>query len=304
MGQLSFAQKQPIELDIHNKKVDYFINLEKKIGSEKFNTEQEYINEGQVAQPEIFKRKEQNRPDLLVYYTYFKKDSTISEILYEWDVHNFDKKDNLQMPITFEKALIAKYNEIVNDVSKRYGKSQQTGSLNNLNSINESRGLNRTDTWEPNDSLKIYAYITVSNYYKKDQFITINPTHKIRVYVNNLKPEKPQSLDSTQIKTLDATFNNLLQLLSTENFEEAKKAFSPIIIETVTNDILKQVKQNIKFDKKLELFMNGFQFLQDGNSYPMLQYRYSDSTTPPKEYIMVLFDNDNKILTLQPMKQE
>lgn len=208
------------------------------------------------------------------------------------------------MPITFEKALIAKYNEIVNDVSKRYGKSQQTGSLNNLNSINESRGLNRTDTWEPNDSLKIYAYITVSNYYKKDQFITINPTHKIRVYVNNLKPEKPQSLDSTQIKTLDATFNNLLQLLSTENFEEAKKAFSPIIIETVTNDILKQVKQNIKFDKKLELFMNGFQFLQDGNSYPMLQYRYSDSTTPPKEYIMVLFDNDNKILTLQPMKQE
>jgi len=60
LGQLSFAQKQQIELDIHNRKVDYFINLEKKIGSEKFNTEQEYINEGQVAQPEIFKRKEQN----------------------------------------------------------------------------------------------------------------------------------------------------------------------------------------------------------------------------------------------------
>jgi hypothetical protein len=186
------------------------------------------------------------------------------------------------MPITFEKALIARYNEIVNDVSKRYGKSQQTGSLNNINSINESRGLNRTDTWEPNDSLKIYAYITVSNYYKKDQFITINPTHKIRVYVNNLKPEKPQSLDSTQIKVLDATFNNLLQLLSTENFEEAKKAFSPIIIETVTNDILKQVKQNIKFDKKLELFMNGFQFLQDETHIQCCNIDTQTAQTLPK----------------------
>jgi hypothetical protein len=51
--------------------------------------------------------------------------------------------------------------------------------------------------------------------------------------------------------------------------------------------------------------MTGMQITQDGNIYPMLQYKYFDDlSSPPKEYIMVLFDNDNKIIGLQPMKRQ
>lgn len=304
-GQSVFAQKKLIELDIHDKKVSYFISLEKKMGSKKFNTGQDYVAGGQVAQPEIFKRTEKNIPDLLVYYTFFKKDSTISEILYEWDMKNFNPKDNNQQSIEFEKNLISKYNQIVDFVSKKYGKSEFKGNLDDLNLTSQSRGLEREDTWKPNDSLKIYSYTTISNYYKKDKFVTVNPTHKIRVYVYNLKAGKPLKLSAAKIMSLDTTFKKFLTLLSADSFEEIKKLFSPKILETVTNDVLKQVKESLKTEKKLELYMNGMQILQDGNSYPMLQYKYSDDTSsPPNEYVMVLFDDENKILGLRPMKRQ
>ena len=65
-----FSQESLLELDIHNKKIDHFENLERKLGSTKFNSDQTYISSGNVAQPVIFLRKEKNLPDLLVYYTY------------------------------------------------------------------------------------------------------------------------------------------------------------------------------------------------------------------------------------------
>lgn len=302
---LGYSQKSFIELDIHGKKIDYFRNLEKELGSTKFNSDQTYISSGNVAQPEIFLRKEKNLPDLLVYYTYFKKDSTISEINYEWDVYNFDKKENNIKSLDFEKNLIDKYNSIIDILNSKFGKSEVDGTLEDLSKINTSQGIKRSDIWKPSDSLKIYAYTRISNYFKKDGFVTVNPTHRIRLYVYILKENKPEKLSEEKVKLLDEKFNSFILLLSNDNFQEAKKLFSDKIINTVTVDILKQVKQSIKIDTKLNLFMNGRQISQDGNIYPMLQYKYFDDfSSPPKEYIMVLFDNDNKIIGLRPMKRK
>ena len=301
---LGYSQKSYIELDIHGKKIDYFRNLEKHLGSIKFNSAQTYISSKNVAQPEIFIRKEKNLPDLLIYYTFFKKDSTTSEINYEWDVYNFDKKDNNIKPIDFEKNLINKYNSIIDIVNSKFGKSEVDGSLEELSKINTKEGLKRSDVWKPTDSLKIYAYTTISNYFKKDQFVTVNPTHRIRLYVYNLKEDKPEKVSEEKVKLLDQKFNEFILALSNDNFEDAKKLFSDKIISTVTVDILKQIKQNIKINKTLNLYMNGMQISQDGNIYPMLQYKYYDDlSSPPKEYIVILFDNDNKIIGLRPMKR-
>jgi hypothetical protein len=303
---LGFCQKSYIELDIDGKRIDYFRNLEKELGSTKFNSDQTYISSGNVAQPEIYLRKEKSLPDLLVYYTFFKNDSTISEINYEWDVYNFDKKDDNTQSLDFEKSLIKKYNTIIDEVSAKFGSSKVEGSLDDLSKINSREGLNRADTWTPSDSLKIYAYTTISNYFKKDNFVTVNPTHKIRLYVYNLKEEKPEKLSQEKLSLLDEKFNSFILLISKDSFGEAQKLFSEKIINTVTIDVLKQIKQSIfKTNAKLDLYMNGMQIMQDGNIYPMLQYKFSDDVnTPPKEYIMVLFDNDNKIIGLRPMKRE
>lgn len=303
---LGFCQKSYIELDIPGKKMDYFRNLERELGSTKFNSDQTYISGGNEAQPEIYLRKEKNLPDLLVYYTFFKKDSTISEINYEWDVYNFDKSDDNIQSLDFEKNLIKKYNSIIEFVSSKFGNSEVVGSLTDLSKINSNEGLRRKDTWNPSDSLKIIAYTTISNFFKKDKFVTVNPTHRIRLYVYNLNKEIPENLSAEKINLLDAKFNSFILLISKDNFKEAQKLFSEKIINTVTIDVLKQIKQAIiRDDSKLNLFMNGIQILQDGNAYPMLQYKYSDDTNaPPKEYVIVLFDSDNKIIGLRPMKRE
>ncbi len=234
-----------------------------------------------------------------------RQDSTISEINYEWDVYNFDKKDNNIKSLDFEKNLINKYKSIIDIVSSKFGQSEIDGTLEDLSKINTNQGLERSDVWKPSDSLKIYAYTTISNYFKKDEFVTVNPTHRIRLYVYNLKENKPEKLSEEKVKLLDEKFNSFILLLSNDNFEDAKKLFSDRIINSVTVDILKQVKQSIKINTKLNLFMNGMQISQDGSIYPMLQYKYfDDSSLPPKEYIMVLFDNDNKIIGLRPMKRQ
>lgn len=305
LWKLGYSQTTFIELDIHGKKIDYFRNLEKELGSTKFNSGQTYISSGNVTQPEIFLRKEKDLPDLLVYYTYFKNDSTISEINYEWDVYNFDKKENNIKSLDFEKNMINKYNFIIDNVSSKFGKSEIKGSLEDLSKIYTNQGLKRSDVWNPSDSLKIFAYTTISNYFKKDEFVTVNPTHRIRLYVYNLKKDKPEKLSQEKVKLLDEKFNSFILLLSNDNFQEAKIFFSDKIINTVTEDILKQVKQSIKINTKLNLFMNGMQLSQEGNTYPMLQYKYSDDlNSPPNEYIMVLFDNDSKIIGLRPMKRQ
>jgi hypothetical protein len=207
--------------------------------------------------------------------------------------------------LDFEKNLITKYNSIIEIISARFGESEVKGSLNDLSKINTNEGLKRSDVWKPSDSLKIYAYTTISNYFKKDGFVTVNPTHRIRLYVSNLKQEHPEKLSEEKSKFLNEKFNSFILVLSNDNFEEAKKLFSDKIINTVTIDILKQIKQVIKINRKLNLYMTGMQITQDGNIYPMLQYKYFDDlSSPPKEYIMVLFDNDNKIIGLQPMKRQ
>ncbi len=48
--------------------------------------------------------------------------------------------------------------------------------------------------------------------------------------------------------------------------------------------------------------MTGLQIIPDGNQYPMVKFKYADESSPPKEIITVFFDEDEKILGINPMK--
>src|SRR6185312_9345376 len=102
-------------------------------------------------------------------------DSSISEINYEWDVYNFDESENNIKSLDFEQKLIERYKQIAAYVSSKYGVSKQEGNIDDLSNINTEKGLSRSDVWQPNDSLKIYSYTTISDYYKKGNAFTINP---------------------------------------------------------------------------------------------------------------------------------
>ena len=262
-----------------------------------------HIGKPDSAQPLIFRRKQKDIPDLLVYYTFTKKDSLVSEVLYEWDVSNFEKNSNNPKPTAFNKAMIAKYNELENYITSKYGKGTTEGSLENLAAIDTDDGLKEKDIWQPNDSLKLKMYISVSNYYNKRGIVTSPTTHIIRLYVDYITPVNNKNEKPIDTAALDKSFRTFLSYLANENYEGAKTILSEKIRNGVTIEALKQIKPNM--ERELEIYMSGMEFLQDGNSYNTLQYKFTDDTaSPPKEVIKVIFDSDNTLLGIQPMKRE
>lgn len=181
LSQIFYSQNL-IRTDIQDKKLEDFVKFENEIGSKLYKSDESHISFKPVLQPVIFERKEKLIPNLLVFYTPYKDGSTISEILYEWDVRNFNKSDVVKKSLSFDKAMIKKYREIVDGISKKYGKSIQEGNMDDLSLLN-SDVIKRSDRWKINDSFTINSHIILSEYYKKDSMITTIPTHKIRLYV-------------------------------------------------------------------------------------------------------------------------
>ena len=184
INQFIFSQNT-IQTDIKGKKIDYYFELEKKLGSKIYKTDKEYISVKPVIAPFVFERKEKEIPNLLVFYKLYKEDSAIAEILYEWDVRNFEKGDNINKSLSFNKAMIKKYYKLVDEISKKYGDSQYEGNLEKLELLNSEEGLSRRDNWQVNDKFKVFSYINLSEYYESNGWVTTIPTHKIRFYVVN-----------------------------------------------------------------------------------------------------------------------
>ena len=55
---------QEILTEIQGKKIDYFVNIEKKLKSELYDTGQSYLSMDDSAQPIIYKRKEKNNKNM------------------------------------------------------------------------------------------------------------------------------------------------------------------------------------------------------------------------------------------------
>ncbi|KIA97800.1 MULTISPECIES: hypothetical protein [unclassified Flavobacterium] len=298
---------QELFTEIQGKKVDYFINIEKNLKSKLFTTDTNFISFDDSAQPIIYRRKEKNIPDLLVYYTFSKKDSIVKKILYEWDVYNFDKSDNNVKPEKFSKALIEKYNSLLQIFTNKYGKSEVQGNLNNVKKIDSPEGLKRKDIWEPNKSLEIIMYTSISNYYKKEGIATINPTHRIRLYIKNIKEDTEEDvepvLDDENIIISNQNFENFIAKLKENQFTEAKSFLSEEILQTTTDDKFIKLRGSINFDNKLVRFLTGIEFTATGESCLMIQYKYdNDPSEVPTSIIKVLFNNENKILAIQPLQ--
>jgi hypothetical protein len=259
-----FSSQNIIQTDIQGKKLNDFIQLENKLGSKLVKTDEEYISFEPVLQPVIFERKEKEIPNLRVFYKAYKTDSVIAEILYEWDVYNFDKGENVKKPISFNKAMIKKYEELVKEISEKYGKSTQRGDLKKLELINSDDGLERSDEWNVNNALNINSDIILSEYYEKNGMVTTTPTHKIRLYVKNERKEDDENaLGKEKIDLYTIEFLKFIEKLKTSDFAGARDLLSGKIAGSTTDDMLKTLAENIHFDKQIDVFMTGLQLVND-----------------------------------------
>jgi hypothetical protein len=185
-GTTSFAQI--VHPDLIGKKIAVAIKQEQQLKSKTYTNDEDIIIAGGMAMPVRFIRVEKNIPNLIVQYIFSEKDSIIREIEYEWDVRNFDKSDHIVKPISFDKALIERYNSLLAYFTKKYGPGTAKGDLTDLTRIDSLGGLSRTDKWNANGQVDVLMYTAISNYYRSQPYVTTIPTHRIRVYL--AKPRK------------------------------------------------------------------------------------------------------------------
>ncbi|MDH7912316.1 hypothetical protein [Winogradskyella sp. SYSU M77433] len=176
---------QEYGFDIHNTSLNEYIQMEKSLGSERITTNSNHVSFSGNSQPIKFQRTEKVIPDLITYLYFKEKDSTMSKVLYEWDVRHFGEEGEKQSK-RFQKKLIRKFEKLEKQITNLYGKPESNGNLSEIKLANQKGGLNRNCKWYPDDKTEIEMYVVASNYYEKKGMITIKPTHRIRLYIRKL----------------------------------------------------------------------------------------------------------------------
>lgn len=183
---ISFSFGQNINYEINKTILKEYLLLEEKTGSELFYSNSRYYSSNGDAQPIEYLRKETLIPNLKVYYFFKEKDSVMSYVLYEWDVNNFEDGDNNKKSESFQKALIQKYQDLKKDISNKFGEPVVKKNYSNISRLDPENVFEENSKWNSNENIEIELYSTVSNFYKKEGFMTINPVHRIRLYIRNL----------------------------------------------------------------------------------------------------------------------
>jgi hypothetical protein len=289
---------QEINTEIYGKKMNIFIDIEKKLGGKLYQGEGDIIVPGGMAVPLTFRRAERGIPDLLVTYTFSKQDSLIDRIEYEWDMINFEP-GNKKQTLDVQKSFVKKYELLVNQLNQKYGESVHKGDLNELAKIDLKGGLTRNDKWKPNDSLTVTLYTVLSNFYEKNGNMEIAPTNRIRLYVNKIKKNTNPELSDEAIEAAKKSYDQFILKLKAGDLEGAKTSFSAQIRNQITETVFKQLKDGIK-PEPFKVYMQGLQNV-NGTNYLMIQYAYESAPEEPNEIIRVLFDKEHLIIGIQPL---
>lgn len=291
---------QEIHTDIYGKKMKFFIDLEKKLGGKSYLGNGDIIIPGGMADPLTFRRKEQAIPDLLVTYTFSKVDSLLNQIEYEWDMTNFDLEKKKQS-LDVQKAFIRKYGFLADQLNKKYGKSVQKGDLTELANIDKKGGLSRSDRWKPNDTTEVTLYSVFSNFQEEKGNVKIEPTNRIRLFVNKTKKTPPEMSDQA-LEAAQRSYDQFILKLRAGDLEGAKAYVSPQIRTQVTEAVFNQLKGIIK-PENFKVYTQSLQSV-NGTNYLMIQYAYESAPEDPKEIIRVLFDKEHLIIGIQPLARK
>jgi len=296
--------------ETHGKTVGYFLDIENKLGSKTLDKGR-YIGEPGLAQPIYYRRKENDFPDLLVTYYFYKSDSVIDNIEYNWNEDNFRetvKYKGRKSPAEMVPYL-NKYQDIYSDIKTRYGEGEIKGNLDTSAMSSDQFKLENKAKWELKDSTKLILSIYLSNEYTASGNSAVYPQYHINLIIKN--PPRPgngpdeSQLSDKKIHELDSTYKIFLIDMKSNDIDSARTKLSPLLTNKVTNAQLIGLRKNLRLNESQVIFMSGIQFFMDGSTGSMLQYKYeSDKGTPPTELIKVIFDRAGKILGVQPIRRK
>lgn len=297
-----FGQK--LDFDIYNHSLQDYIQIEKNLGSTQLPNPKGSVSFTKNALPIKFQRSksEKHIPDLVSKYFFEKRDSTMSHILYEWDVFNFEKNSKNKKSKSFEKAFRKKFRSLEKRITKLFGKPKEVnGDLSDLSKSDTEKGLEKDVIWYPNDSTKIELHSTISNFYKKEGISTFYPDHNIRLFIRKINNKDTKNMDpylnDQRINTLNNIVEKFIKTINDKDFENSKPYLSDIIKQQINKEQLFSLNNNFDFSKKIELINKEIHSLPNGEKLIILFYKYQNNNkSDTKDKMMkMIFDSKNKV---------
>lgn len=123
--------------------------------------------------------------------------------------------------------------------------------------------------------------------------------------VESKKIELKGELDNDKINLYNKSFLKFIDALKTSDKQTIHTLISDKAKDFVDDNMIRILSGGISFDRKTEIYKSGNQKILGGESYPAIQYKYADDkSNPPRDLITVIFENDGKILGVNPSYTE
>lgn len=123
---------------------------------------------------------------------------------------------------------------------------------------------------------------------------------KIKV-IESKKIELTSELPKDKIDFYNPLFLKFVDALKASDKEKIKTLISDKVKDVVSDNVIGYLVGGISFERKMEVYKSGYQKLDENETYPAIQYKYTDDKqNPPRDIITVIFENDGKILGVKP----
>ncbi|MCX8532656.1 peptidylprolyl isomerase [Chryseobacterium luquanense] len=122
-----------------------------------------------------------------------------------------------------------------------------------------------------------------------------------KVEVQNPAMDISASIPKDKIELYNQSFSKFISALKTADKQAVGSHISEKVKSLVDENMIQKLSGGISFERKTEVYQSGYQKLPDNQTYPAVQYKYTDDKNdPPRDLITVIFENDGKILGVKP----
>ncbi|MES2827079.1 MAG: hypothetical protein V4687_02950 [Bacteroidota bacterium] len=174
---------QNIQTKLSTEKMSDFIKLEKSLKSISYYPDADIILTGDEDQPLNFKRNGRMPGGFFVRYTFRKKDSTITDIQYDYNLGEL-KEVSTKERFDHQNALYQQQDSLSKVFTSLYGESTHIGDID-PKQIEKTKVIRRQDYWKSADGTKIQMSITLTNEPWVFHGKKIPPTHRLQISISN-----------------------------------------------------------------------------------------------------------------------
>ncbi|SIP86524.1 hypothetical protein SAMN05880574_10180 [Chryseobacterium sp. RU37D] len=134
--------------------------------------------------------------------------------------------------------------------------------------------------------------------------LSFSQNSKIKI-VESKEIQLTSELSKDKIEFYDKIFLKFVDALKNSDKQAINALISDKVKDVVTDNIVQKLSVGINFERKTTVYKSGYQKLLDNETYPGIQYKYADDhSSPPRDIITVIFENDGKILGVKPYYSE